>query len=164
MSRVLSRPEWTQYVHQGIGFGFGLGFSAVASQFNITQLYNPVNSGKRLVVFLAEQSASTASNFGMLQDNTTLATPTGQAPVNMLFGSPFPSVATLGTAQATATPTTGLLIRRTSVAANTKDEVAAPYSVCEIPEGFGLDLVTLTANVSSSVGIWWAEVPTGSYA
>lgn len=164
MSRVLDRVEWTQYVHDGRAFAFGASVTGVASVFNLIQLWNPLGSGIRVVIFQAEVGVAGTCI-------TTLALDSVQNPVggpstvqtNLLPGSPVLSKVSVTTSQPAALPATGLIIRQSNAAANTKDDVQHPGSICELTEGRGFNLSTGTVNVTSTFGLWWAEIPAGAY-
>lgn len=165
MSRSINRPEWTEYVHDGRAFGWGGSFAALASNVNLVQLYNPVRSGVRVVVFQALIAAGASALQTQYMLDPTLIVGAPVTPVNLLAGSLNPSVATLQTLQQTAgTQALAIQIKRSITLANTKDDMLPPASICEIAEGQGFDIITGTANAISFASVWWAEIPTARYA
>lgn len=164
MSRTINRPEWTQYIHNGNCFGFGYGQSGVASTLNVLQIWNPVGSGVRIVVFAAQIASGSICQTLLGIDSVLATLATVVFPSNLLAGSAVTPKAYVTTSQPTAIPATSKTIRQSSVAANTKDDVQTPGSICELPEGFGLNLATNTTNVTSFAHAWWAEIPKGQYA
>lgn len=173
MSRAITRPEWSQYVHNGIAFGFGIGVAGVASTVNFCQLWNPVKSAVRVVIFKAELAAGATCQTQFALDPVQFVTsPTGQVAVNLLTSAaaaamtPPPSLskAVLVTANPTLGPTTALNIRRSIAAANAKDDCAGLGIIAELGEGMGFDVFNNTQNVLTFTTLWWAEVPTLQYA
>lgn len=162
--RVVNRPEWSQYVHNGEAFSFGYAVSGVSGVFNLLQVYNPVGSGVRIVIFQAEIGAGSISQTICALDTAVAVAGQVVQQQNMLAGSTNTSKAVVSTSQPASLPTTAQNIRQSSVAANTKDDVATPGSICELMEGSGFDILTGTTNVTSAAGLWWAEVPTNRYA
>lgn len=168
MSRTINRPEWSQYLHNGIAFGVSFSFTGVASTANLLQLYNPIGSKTRLVVFFVGiapgATSQTAIAIDPLLENAGGAV---QVPVNLLAGSPTPSKAQVFTSQPLGAPVPPAVayVRRSLALGNTKDDTFNPEgSICELQEGQGLDVMTTTLNISAFSTIWWAEVPTAQYA
>lgn len=168
MSRTINRPEWSQYLHNGIAFGVSFSFTGVASTADMLQLYNPIGSKVRLVVFFAGIAPGATSQTVLALDPALQNTGgTLQTPVNLLAGSPTLSKAQVYTSQPTTPPVPPAIgyVRRSLALGNTKDDTFNPEgAICELSEGQGLDLFTNTLNISAFSTVWWAEVPTAQYA
>lgn len=167
MSRVQTRPEWQQLVHNGVTYSVGFQQTGAGGTFTLVQLWNPVGSGVRLLVSYAAMVPGATSQLIMGTDPVQAASPIGgQTAIPLLAGTTIPAKGLVTVAQPAAAPTSQLSIRRTLALGNTKDEFPGPGPglICELPEGQGFDLMTVTANITTAFTIWWAEVPTGSYA
>lgn len=118
----------------------------VAAVYNHHQIFNPVASGRTVVVRGIEFAQSAAGDFAIYQYNTALATLVGN--LYPLDSGATAGVAQLRTSQPGATVGTNLLTR-SSAPANTRNYFER-FDV--LGEGEGLLIVTLQVNLTTYYG------------
>jgi hypothetical protein len=156
------RPEWATLLRAGRAFGGVFGGTSAIGNFVQAQLWNPVGSGKRGLVFfgrgsrsvgIADQEISYQLDTAQLVIAGNIASQIASAQ-NLINGGAAPTFQMRG-GNAAAFPT-GLALTRQITP--TETQVDGGFLV-ELPEGAGFSMTGGTANVVAFMTILWAEVP-----
>ncbi len=158
---ALVRAEWAALLRSGRTFGGVFGGTSAIGNFVQAQLWNPVGSGKRGLVYLGRGSRSVgiADQEIIYQLDTVQLAIAGNiasqiaSAQNLIDGGAAPSFQVRG-GNAAAFPT-GLMFTR----AITPTETPTPGGfLVELPEGFGFSMSGNTLNTVAFMTILWAEV------
>lgn len=156
-TRGTGRQEWLQLIRSGLAFAKGGLVLNVAAQFSYVQLFNPANSGLRVLLyaaFAATSGAVAASNFGY--DNTDAAgVLVGK---NLLSGGPNSVCHLTEFTSAAAFPTVPLARKYTGAGSGNELGITQGF-ICELPPNTGFDIQIGTVNEDMAYTLQWAEVP-----
>ena len=149
---VTASEKWLTYIQAGQAFAMAGLQGGVAAQNSHVQLFNPVASGKTVLVRRVMVSASLVDELDLTLYNTALATDVG-AGVNLLSG------AAAGVAHVRTTTNAGILgtiFHRFQNPANTP-ALLGPDWLCQLPAGTGLVFAEVTVNQAGVATYYWAE-------
>ncbi|MES2249213.1 MAG: hypothetical protein V4645_18175 [Pseudomonadota bacterium] len=143
-------------VNAGVAFAAGIDVTAVAAKQSCVQLWNPVGSGKRLVLAQMAVISSSDSSVACYPSNSALAFVAVPPVVNKLLGGAV-GVAQARIDQLAAAPTYTYGVAQTL---GSQLSASAFWRLTEplvIPPGLGLNVVLIAANVNLSAGFEWFE-------
>ncbi len=149
---VTASEKWLTYIQAGQAFALGLINPGLAGNFSPVQLFNPVASGKTVLVRRVVASVGVTTQMILGIYNTALTTDQG-AGLNLLVGGAA-SVAHVRSVQQVGNVGASI----TTLDLNSGNpQYLGPDWLCQLPAGTGIVVTSGVVAVEVGAGFYWAE-------
>jgi len=149
---VTASEKWLTYIQAGQAFAGTFLNPGLAGNFSIVQLFNPVASGKTVLVRRVVASLGATSQMLIAIFNTALTTDQGAAQ-NLLVGGAA-SVAHIRSVQQAGQVGTSITTLDLNVGS---PQYLGPDWLCQLPAGTGIVVQAGAVAIEVGAGFYWAE-------